>query len=135
LAERLGCQPEELVKRGFFVHSAGLAAMIGDTAATEAIAAVKERGADLTAHQAKPLTPELVYDADHLIVMAERHLLSIAARFPGAGAAPRLLTFEGEDLADPIGCDQDVYEHCAREIERHLQRLVSDLLTEEQRQS
>jgi protein-tyrosine phosphatase len=127
LAERLGCSPEELPLRGFIVLSAGLAAMMGGRAAAEAIDAARELGADLNAHSTRPLTQALAAQADDLIAMTRGHVLALASHFPRAGARPRLLSPEGDDLPDPVGCGQQVYQECAQQILRHLEKLIPEL--------
>ena len=127
LAEQVGCTPEELPQRGFIVLSAGLAAMMGAAAAAEAVEVAREFGVDLTSHASRPLTQRLVAQADFVIAMTRSHLLALAAHQAKSGAAFRLLSGEGEDLPDPIGCDRHVYRECAAQITRHLQRLVPEL--------
>lgn len=127
LAERLGCSREELPKRGFLVLSAGLAAAAGDTAAAEAIATARDLGADLTEHESRPLTADLVAQADFLITMTQGHAAALTSRFARHNPRPRLLCPEGGDVADPIGGDADVYRQCAREILGHLERLLPEL--------
>jgi protein-tyrosine phosphatase len=131
LAKHLGCLPEELLHRGFFVHSAGLAAKMGDKAAAQAVAAVAQRGVDLTSHETQPLTEDLVGRSDHLIVMTRSQLFALAATFPGVGPAARLLSPTGEDVPDPIGGEPQVYRDCARDIEAHLEELIPELVSGE----
>jgi protein-tyrosine phosphatase len=127
LAERLGCTVDELPRRGFIVLSAGLAAMMGGRAAGEAVEAARELGADLSQHSSRPLTADLVAQADYLITMTRSHLLAVAGHFARVGPRPRLLCREGHDVADPIGCDQPVYRDCAQQILRHLEGLLPEL--------
>jgi protein-tyrosine phosphatase len=124
LAERLGCAPDALPEHGFIVLSAGLAALAGAGAALEA----RQLGADLSGHASRPLTTKLVAQADYLIVMTQSHQAALAAQFPGIGPRPRLLSACDEDLPDPIGCEQQVYQACAQQIVRDLQTLVPELL-------
>ncbi|HMC90172.1 MAG TPA: L-threonylcarbamoyladenylate synthase [Gemmataceae bacterium] len=127
LAEHLACAPEELPRRGFVVLSAGLSAMMGGSAAPEAIEIAREHGADLTHHQTRPLTARLLAQADHVITMTQSHLAGVQSFFQ-EGPAPRLLSCEGTDIPDPIGCDQQTYRACAEQIVRHLQELLPELL-------
>jgi protein-tyrosine phosphatase len=127
LADRLGCRPEELLARGFLVLSAGLAAMMGGPAATEAVEVAQAYGADLTHHRSQPLTPELAAGADFLVAMTQSHVQAIAEGYGQLGALPRLLNPEGEDVADPIGCDQEVYRTCGEQIWRHLEALTREV--------
>jgi protein-tyrosine phosphatase len=128
LAEQLHCESHELIERGFFVHSAGITAMMGLTAAAAAVQAVSELGADLRQHQSQPLMEELLEQADYVIIMTRGHLYSLLAEFGSLGPAPRLLSRAGVDLSDPIGCEQSVYRDCAAQIERDLQELIPEIL-------
>jgi protein-tyrosine phosphatase len=127
LAERLGCAVAELPRRGFLVLSAGLAAMMGGAAADEAVAVADAHGADLRGHRSRPLTPDLVAQADYLVVMTRGHLQALAAQFRRLRPQARLLSAAGEDVPDPIGGEQDVYQECAQQIRRHLEEFVARL--------
>jgi protein-tyrosine phosphatase len=127
LAERLGCAPDELPQRGFIIVSAGLAALPGGGAALEAIETARVFGADLRGHVTRPLTPSLLAQADYLFAMTQNHLLALAAQFPGIGPRPQLLAETGEDLPDPIGCEQQVYQECAHQIVHDLEIRVSEI--------
>jgi protein-tyrosine phosphatase len=126
LAERLGCSPGELPGHGFCVQSAGLAAMMGGEAAPEAVEVAHQLGVDLTGHRSQQLTTDLVAHADHLIAMTRSHVRSLSVHVAGFGPEPRLLSQEGQDLPDPIGCDQAVYRECAQQILRDLEQLLPD---------
>src|SRR5206468_705435 len=91
LAERLGCAVAELPERGFVVCSAGLAAFRGDPAASEAMEAARELGADLQNHVSQPVTSHLVFQADYLVTMTQAHLQNLLSRFPFEGLAARVL--------------------------------------------
>jgi protein-tyrosine phosphatase len=130
LAGRLGCEAEELPRRGFLVISAGLAAMMGGAAADEAVEAARAYGADLSRHASRPLSPELAAQADYLVAMTRSHLLALAEGYPHRGAPPRLLSPQGEDVTDPIGCDQQVYRACAQQIWDGLDSLVAEVAGE-----
>ncbi|HEV3262003.1 MAG TPA: Sua5/YciO/YrdC/YwlC family protein [Gemmataceae bacterium] len=127
LAARLGCPVAELPRRGFVVLSAGLAAMMGGRAAPEAVAAARELDADLAGHSSQPLTQQLAAQADYLVAMTRGHLLALAAQFAGLGNRARLLGGGGEDIPDPIGCDQQVYRECAQQILRYVENFVPEL--------
>src|SRR5579859_6473201 len=104
LADRLGCEPIDLPERGFHVQSAGLAAMMGAAATVEAVAVARELGADLTGHKSQPLTPELLARTDYLYVMTQAHLHILASLGLSGRPILSLLSSQGEDIADPIGC-------------------------------
>jgi protein-tyrosine phosphatase len=127
LADRQGCAIDELPLRGFLVLSAGIAALAGQNATGEAIRVGAELGVDLAGHRSRPLTASLILAADYLITMTQSHALVLVARFPELGSRLRLLSPDGEDLADPIGCEEPVYRQCAQEITRALERLIPEL--------
>jgi protein-tyrosine phosphatase len=129
LAERLGCAVAELSERGYHVLSAGLAAVSGGPAAAEAVEVAATRGADLSEHQSRPLTPELASQADYLIAMTLGHARALLDHFPHLGCQPRLLRTDQRDVADPIGQELAVYHECARQIWEHLPPLAGELGT------
>jgi protein-tyrosine phosphatase len=127
LAEQLQCPVEELPQRGFLVLSAGMAASMGDSATPEAAEAGRRLGADLSSHVSRPLTPDLAAQADHVLAMTRGHLALLAARYPDTGCRPQLLSPRGEDVPDPIGGEQPVYEECAQQISHHVEALVAEI--------
>ena len=126
LADRLGCRIEELTQRGWWVTSAGVAAALGEPAAPEAQHAVAALGADLTNHRSRALRVDLASTADYLVAMTRGHMLSLQSGFADLGAEPRLLG--DNDLEDPLGHDQSVYDDCARAIHANLQRLAAEVI-------
>jgi protein-tyrosine phosphatase len=127
LADRLGCVDSELPKRGFVVLSAGLAAMIGEGAANEAIAVANRWGAHLENHQSKQATVDLLLQADYVFAMTRSHMNLLAGMSSLPGCRPRLLSPTDEDIADPIGGDDAVYEACARQIWLSVDSLLDTL--------
>lgn len=127
LADRLGCGVDELVERGFLVLSAGVAAMMGGSAAEEARAVVQEHGGDLSQHRSQMISAALVAQADYLVVMTESHRHAVLAAFGHLHPQVRLLNPAGDDLEDPVGGDREVYRACAREIAEHLRGLVDEM--------
>jgi protein-tyrosine phosphatase len=126
LADHLSCLPLELPQRGFIVQSAGLAAMMGESAADEARIVAQECGADLSAHRSQPLTIELLTQADFLFAMTRSHLFVLESL--ETGPPPRLLSLEGDDIPDPIGSPPEVYRACARRILGQLEKLLPELV-------
>jgi protein-tyrosine phosphatase len=122
LAEQLACAVHELPQRGYSVHSAGIAAYGGGSAAPEAIAVAQARGADLAEHVSQPLTPELLSLADFIFGMTRSHARGVALLDPEGQASIDVLAPDGSDLDDPIGCDRQVYETCADQIETWLRQ-------------
>lgn len=127
LAEKLGCQPDELPRHGYLVQSAGLAAFPGGPATEEAVVIAQQFGADLAGHASQPVTPSLVSQADHVVTMTRGHLRLLTEVFPQLPATPRLLCGDGDDIPDPIGSSQEVYRSCAEQILKHLERFVPEV--------
>jgi protein-tyrosine-phosphatase len=88
--------------------------------------AAHDLGVDLSGHRSMPLTRELAAKADCIVAMTQGHLLSIAYYYPDAGERSILLRADGADVADPIGCEMEVYRSCAAEIGEHLRPLISN---------
>jgi protein-tyrosine phosphatase len=103
------------------VASAGLAALVGRPADPLALELLAARGLDLSAHRARQLTPEMVAEADLVIVMEAAHQqelerLSRAAR----GRVHRLGRFGGFDVEDPYRAPREAFERALAQIERGL---------------
>jgi protein arginine phosphatase len=128
LADRLGCEPADLPERGFFVQSAGLAAMMGAEATAEAVAVARELGADLSKHKSRPLTLDLLAQTDFLFAMTQAHLHLLKSLDLPEGPTLALLSGNGEDIADPIGSSSEVYRECALQIKKQLEARVTDIL-------
>ena len=69
LAKRLNCKIDELEDRGVMVMSAGIAAMLGGTASSEAVQVMDDLGLDLRSHETQILTEPLVRHADVIYTM------------------------------------------------------------------
>ena len=131
LAERLGCQSDELPDRGFFVSSAGIAAGYGSAASPESVSLAAERGADLTGHESQPLTERLLNHADFVYTMTRGHRNAILSRRPDLADRVEVLARDGGDVPDPIGCGMPEYERCRQAIETHLNEILSQFLLPE----
>jgi L-threonylcarbamoyladenylate synthase len=121
LARRLGCPIDELEDRGYVVLSAGMAAMGGAPAATNAIDVVRAMGGSLENHRARRVTLDLIRRADCIFAMTADHLDTLLDAVPGARSHAFLLDPGGGDLPDPIGSDQHNYRQTAQIIEQMLE--------------
>jgi protein-tyrosine phosphatase len=65
------------------VHSAGTMRWRG-AATPEAVQAMQERGLDVSAHESRPLTPELIEASDLVLGMTRAHVDFVALRCPDA---------------------------------------------------
>jgi protein-tyrosine-phosphatase len=109
---------------GFFTHLAGDAAVGwsgGSEPGTEinpsAVAAMAERGIDITGEYPKPWTDEIVRAADVVVTMGCGDACPI---FPGK-------RYENWDLDDPAGLDLAHVRPIRDELERRVQHLLDEL--------
>ena len=84
------------------VGSAGTMDWSGQPAHEYAIAAMAERGLDLSAHRSRRMSEYLVDESDLIVVMTRNHGWAVAARSE-AKAAATFLPAELSRLADQVG--------------------------------
>jgi protein-tyrosine-phosphatase len=100
--------------------SAGTAAADGAPASADAVIVAAENGLDLSAHQARSISPELIAWADLILVMGHSHLLAVTEL--GGGEKAALLTDFvdgsglGEPIDDPFGAGPDAYRLTFQQI-------------------
>lgn len=102
-------------------NSAGLFASSGSPASGYAIEAMANLGIDISFHQAKQITKELIEKADVVIPLTQGHYDALKNKFPQYEKKLRLLN---EPVQDPYGGSMASYEKTAAQLER----LISDLL-------
>jgi L-threonylcarbamoyladenylate synthase len=127
LAQKLSLTEPELERSGYSVLSAGSFALPGARATPQAVQALRDMGADLSHHRSRPLTVELIHQADRIYAMGRSHARAVTALVPAATDKVETLDPTG-DIDDPIGGDVSLYQHLAgvmRElIEKRLQQQV-----------
>ena len=117
LGEQLGVAPDELERKGVSVISAGSFALPGGRATPQAVDAVKSMGGDLSRHRSRPLSVELIHQADVIYTMGRSHRSAVLSLVPGAMDKVSTLDPRG-DIEDPIGGDQALYTSLAEELEK-----------------
>jgi L-threonylcarbamoyladenylate synthase len=127
LAQRLGCPPDQLETRGYVVISAGVAAVDGMPAASNAVEVVGALGGSLERHASRKLTHELVHQADVIVTMTQDHYDVLLSHMPEAAPRTRLLDPSGDDVDDPVGLDRETYRRTAKQIKDHLGHLLDGL--------
>ncbi len=127
LADRLGCAPEALESRGYFVLSAGVSAGEGMPAAENAQEIVARRGGSLARHASRQMTESLARSADWIVTMTRGHREILLRHLPEFADRVQLLHRRGEDVEDPVGLDLRIYAETADEIDRHLEQLLNEL--------
>jgi protein-tyrosine-phosphatase len=109
----------------FRVVSAGLGAPNGQPPSAHAVQAMRELGLDISSIRSRPLTAELVHDADYIFGMTRGHVDAITLLYPQAADKVFLLrefdetreAFE-KDITDPIGASYAFYCQCRDQIEQ-----------------
>jgi protein-tyrosine phosphatase len=127
LSVKLGCAPEALEDHGMMVMSAGISAAGGSPPSPESLDLMRRQGLDLSLHQARPLTDQLVRHADWIVTMTEGHRQAILEYWPQATDRVRLLLADQSDVSDPIGRPIEVYQQCADQILQGVSRLADEI--------
>lgn len=125
LSEKLAVPEPELEKKGVSVVSAGSFAMPGSRATPQAVEAVRDLGADLSHHRSRPLTVELIHQADVIFTMGRSHAMAVAALVPSASDKVATLDPRG-DIDDPIGSDVTVYQDLAGQLRTLIERRLQE---------
>ena len=125
LAKLMNVSEEELEKRGINIISAGSFAMPGARATPQAVEAVKDLGGDLTKHRSRPLTVELIHEADVIFTMSRNHAATVAALVPSAAEKTMTLDPSG-DIEDPIGGDLSLYQQLAVQMRQLLEKRLQE---------
>lgn len=125
LSEKLMVSEPDLEKRGISVVSAGSSAMPGSRATPQAVQAVKELGADLTSHRSRPLTVELIHQADMIFTMSQNHAHQVMALSPSATEKVATLDPAG-DIDDPIGSDVQIYQVLAGQLRVLIEKRLAE---------
>jgi protein-tyrosine phosphatase len=125
IAKRLHISESDFDKKGINIVSAGSAAMTGARATPAAVEAIRELGADLSRHRSRPLTIELIHQADWVFTMGQSHGYAVRALVPSASDKVMTLNPDGE-IDDPIGSDLGVYKELAGELQKLVQRRLEE---------
>ena len=103
---------------GVTVRSAGLAALVDYPADPMAIELMAERGIDITNHRARQLYPELMAEADLVLVMEKGHKRAIEENEPTVrGKVFRLCEWSKDEIPDPYRQPRKAFEEALELIE------------------
>ena len=116
------------------VSSAGTGAAEGAGASDGALLVAMEQGLDLASHRSRPLTRELVRDADLVLAMGGGHLERVR-QLGGADKVHLLPDFaaggdSGRQIGDPFGADLVVYRATFAELEAEIARALDRVVAE-----
>ncbi len=131
---RARLQPEA----GWTASSAGVAAAPDWPASEEAVSALRERGIDATGHRSRPVSRDLVKQADLIVAMTERHRQEILRHDPEAAGKIHLMMSFGpgphRDVPDPVGGSLDVYRTTRDALDAAMADLILHLIETRQAQ-
>jgi protein-tyrosine phosphatase len=127
LAEKLQCEVDHLDKMGYKTLSAGVMGVVGMPASPEAIAACAAKGIDIKAHKSRALSQQLVEECDFIFPMSRMHYERITALSAEAANRCALLA-ENEEVPDPMGQPQQVYDNCAELIEKAVKKRIGEFV-------
>lgn len=114
------------------VSSAGIWAVEGQPATTEAQKVMQERGLDVSQHRAHNLTQADVERADLIVAMEQGIAEAIIIETPSAVNKVRTLgelADEPHDVEDPIGRSIEEYRYTADELQTMLQRAYGRIMS------
>ena len=103
---------------GITVESAGLGALVGYPADDYALELMQEMGEEVSAHRARQIHPDMVREADLVLVMEARHKKAIDDADPTArGKVHRLGEWQDRDIDDPYRQPKAAFAEALEEIQ------------------
>jgi protein-tyrosine phosphatase len=103
---------------GFTVESAGLGALVGYPASEFSIELMDELGVDISAHRARQIHPDMVREADLVLVMEAGHKRAIDdADATARGKVYRLGEWQDKDIDDPYRQPKAAFADALEDIE------------------
>lgn len=122
LAEKKGCRLDQLEDLGYKIASAGVMAVDGMPVSIESVSACEQFGIDLSSYVSTAFTGKLLEDSDFIFAMCASHVDNILSRFDGS--AGKIFKLRSKDIEDPIGAGLEIYEKCARDIYKSVQKRI-----------
>ena len=119
---------------GMQVGSAGLIALPGNSASFNAVRVARENSISLEEHRARPITTELIDDADLVLVMESHQGHELIASHPQASEKIFLLRHfarygsRERGISDPYGRNLEAYRFCFEDIKECVESLHEWLL-------
>lgn len=124
LAERFGCDEQDLVDKGITVDSFGMMAWDGDGPTAHAVEVVAENGGNISEHRSRKMTISVLECYDRIYCMTNGHLQQI--RRLAGGFAKNAQLLDEFDVHDPVGGGKALYIKTACQIERALRNRLND---------
>jgi protein-tyrosine phosphatase len=130
LAQLKGVSVDRLEDAGVRVRSAGVMTGGGSPASGQAIDAMTQVGVDLTGHASRPLTADLIQDADAIYTMTDSHRQAVLMHSPNASEKTHRLDPD-DDIIDPFGSPVEVYVQTAEMIREALAKRIAERYSDE----
>lgn len=127
LTAKLGPHVEKIADAGFEILSAGTSAIGGMPASANAVEAGRQAGVDLAGHRSRPLTADLIRQADTIFTMCEHHSQAVVRLLPQAQDKVQRLD-PRRDIDDPVGSDVHEYMQCLQQIRTALEARSRDMI-------
>ncbi|WP_105616703.1 low molecular weight protein arginine phosphatase [Vallitalea okinawensis] len=109
------------------VISRGLSVLYPQGANEKAHEQMKQRGIDLSNHEATLLSDQDMDDATLVLTMTHRHKQVLVSSYPSYENnffTLKEYVHEEGDVEDPFGSSDEIYEKCAKELQYLVKRLV-----------
>lgn len=126
LALRLGVGEDKVEEKGYVVESAGAGASQGAPMADDAVQVLQEMGCKVREKRSRPLTQDMVREADTVFAMTRSHLARIIEMAPEAAGRSRRLD-AARDIEDPVGAGVEAYRAAAKQIRKAIEGVVKTL--------
>ena len=103
----------KLAGKNVAVSSAGLTALEGKPADAQAQQIASAHNIDMSEHQGRQITSNLVANNSVILVMEQRHINDLCARYPQARGKTFLLGkwIGDKEIPDPYRQSQEAFEH------------------------
>ena len=127
---------EEKGRTDINVYSSGIYAQTGDGPTYEAIEAMKEYDVDLKPHRATNIRQSNIKEMDLILCATNSHKIAVLDLYPELKekifTLKEYVGYKKENhnainLDDPWGYGEDIYRHCASEINECLDLLLNEI--------
>jgi protein-tyrosine phosphatase len=102
------------------VSSAGLTALVGNSAEATATSIALSNNIDMSPHQGRQLNSTLITENDLILVMEERHLTDLLGKYPQARGKTFLLGkwIDNTEIPDPYRQSHEAFEHVYQLVDK-----------------
>ncbi|MBK7403291.1 MAG: Sua5/YciO/YrdC/YwlC family protein [Phycisphaerales bacterium] len=109
------------------VSSAGTSAPAGSPASPQTAGALRALGIEPVEHRSRPLSRQMVAESDAIYTMNQWHREEVEALDPTAAARTWMLDPNGQDVPDPVGLPQEVYNQTAERLRELVRQRLEEL--------